>query len=666
MPPWKVSRKASLVNKTSVFGDMAGIVNRKRAGVSSFSRANTKNTIPSSAKEGFEYMASNNMLSINPVGSGGVHPVGPYLGNSSMGGGGKISIGDELSSSYGHYHTDKSGNKYYHEHEYDDIDHEHYDSDKDIIQQKNPIQLTSGAKHLYHDADMHIFAQAVEGMQIKIEKTFDRDKLHHSIKNNYAHYYIFEYRNYDKVAGVWGPWRTGDIMNSDGEQITVNIMINHDNVHLSGVHTITAIHHLKLEGHKYNLYHKHQVKSSGPYTTLKFNTFSAIAEDVNADVILTEPKYLHRFATTVDSSGGSVPAKKFGNFHSFSQDVSELGIQCTPFAINRTVITTDGSYGAIHNNEHYTELLNAIDGIHQANYYIETALDASNIVNRIDKQNEASGCVINSVNGGIEASGCSFIPKKVCADVFNTTDGSFACGHFAEVSANILQSEFENNNAKISYNGICPPGYSYPYTNNPAHSTQEFTDDVPYNFCCKSVLKPLKSCPTGSFIVCPGDASNCLPGRYNITKEASNYVKALDASAQAMLTDANTALEKVRNKMLYEVTPTFTHVDMSNIDANLVCNQSRGCGAHLSASGDSTNFWAFTDADLLANNFSKKKMQQYQIVTWEYLKNYQNSSADAQFFTSFILEKTEGDSNNTMINNTKKSQIHRYPPSYNI
>tara|TARA_Y100001958_G_scaffold27577_3_gene17526 strand:+ start:23367 stop:26828 length:3462 start_codon:yes stop_codon:yes gene_type:complete len=87
MPHWKQRNKSSITNKTTIFGNMAGIISSKRSGVSSFSRANTKNTLPADPEEGFLYMKNNNMLSKNPVGSGGVGVIGPYLGNPSLGGG---------------------------------------------------------------------------------------------------------------------------------------------------------------------------------------------------------------------------------------------------------------------------------------------------------------------------------------------------------------------------------------------------------------------------------------------------------------------------------------------------------------------------------------------------------------------------------------------------
>tara|TARA_Y100001958_G_scaffold27577_3_gene17527 strand:+ start:27008 stop:30967 length:3960 start_codon:yes stop_codon:yes gene_type:complete len=87
MPHWKQRNKSSITSKTTIFGNMAGIINSKRAGVSSFSRANTKNTIPRDSTKGFLYMKKYNMLSKNPVGSGGVRATTPYLGNLSMGGG---------------------------------------------------------------------------------------------------------------------------------------------------------------------------------------------------------------------------------------------------------------------------------------------------------------------------------------------------------------------------------------------------------------------------------------------------------------------------------------------------------------------------------------------------------------------------------------------------
>jgi hypothetical protein len=72
MPSWKVTRSASLVNKTSIFGIMGGLYNRKISGRSSMNRVTSRLEIPASAKEGYQYMKMHNILSKNPLGSGGV------------------------------------------------------------------------------------------------------------------------------------------------------------------------------------------------------------------------------------------------------------------------------------------------------------------------------------------------------------------------------------------------------------------------------------------------------------------------------------------------------------------------------------------------------------------------------------------------------------------
>ena len=89
MPSWKVTRSASLVNKTSIFGIMGGLYNRKIAGRSSMNRVTSRLEIPASAAAGYKYMKMHNLLSRNPLGSGGVGrmftawPRGSGLGSHS-------------------------------------------------------------------------------------------------------------------------------------------------------------------------------------------------------------------------------------------------------------------------------------------------------------------------------------------------------------------------------------------------------------------------------------------------------------------------------------------------------------------------------------------------------------------------------------------------------
>ena len=68
----KVSMRASITNKTSIFGIMGGLYNRKISGRSSMNRVTSRLEIPASAKEGYQYMKIYNLLSRNPLGSGGV------------------------------------------------------------------------------------------------------------------------------------------------------------------------------------------------------------------------------------------------------------------------------------------------------------------------------------------------------------------------------------------------------------------------------------------------------------------------------------------------------------------------------------------------------------------------------------------------------------------
>jgi hypothetical protein len=68
----KVSMRASITNKTSIFGIMGGLYNRKISGRSSMNRVTSRLEIPAGAKEGYQYMKMHNLLSRNPLGSGGV------------------------------------------------------------------------------------------------------------------------------------------------------------------------------------------------------------------------------------------------------------------------------------------------------------------------------------------------------------------------------------------------------------------------------------------------------------------------------------------------------------------------------------------------------------------------------------------------------------------
>tara|TARA_B100000683_G_scaffold45431_1_gene41992 strand:- start:5295 stop:7013 length:1719 start_codon:yes stop_codon:yes gene_type:complete len=59
-------------NQTTHFGIMGGLFNRKISGRSSMNRVTSRLEIPASAKEGYQYMKMHNLLSKNPLGSGGV------------------------------------------------------------------------------------------------------------------------------------------------------------------------------------------------------------------------------------------------------------------------------------------------------------------------------------------------------------------------------------------------------------------------------------------------------------------------------------------------------------------------------------------------------------------------------------------------------------------
>jgi len=68
--PWKTNRTASITNKHSQFGIMGGLANRRTSGASS-NRATNRLVIPRGAAEGLSYMKTYNLLSKNPLGSGG-------------------------------------------------------------------------------------------------------------------------------------------------------------------------------------------------------------------------------------------------------------------------------------------------------------------------------------------------------------------------------------------------------------------------------------------------------------------------------------------------------------------------------------------------------------------------------------------------------------------
>ena len=72
MPSRKVTMRASMSNQITHFGIMGGLYNRKISGRSSMNRVTSRLEIPASAKEGYQYMKMHNLLSRNPLGSGGV------------------------------------------------------------------------------------------------------------------------------------------------------------------------------------------------------------------------------------------------------------------------------------------------------------------------------------------------------------------------------------------------------------------------------------------------------------------------------------------------------------------------------------------------------------------------------------------------------------------
>jgi len=80
----------SMSNQTSHFGIMGGLINRKISGKSSQNRVTSRLEIPVGAYEGYHYMKKHNLLSKNPLGSGGigkmftVRPRGSGIGSKTM------------------------------------------------------------------------------------------------------------------------------------------------------------------------------------------------------------------------------------------------------------------------------------------------------------------------------------------------------------------------------------------------------------------------------------------------------------------------------------------------------------------------------------------------------------------------------------------------------
>ena len=89
MPSRKVTMRASMSNQISHFGIMGGLYNRKISGRSSMNRVTSRLEIPAGAASGLRYMKMHNLLSRNPLGSGGVgrmfnnRPRGSGLGSRS-------------------------------------------------------------------------------------------------------------------------------------------------------------------------------------------------------------------------------------------------------------------------------------------------------------------------------------------------------------------------------------------------------------------------------------------------------------------------------------------------------------------------------------------------------------------------------------------------------
>ena len=83
MPHSKSARmKSSIVNKTGSFGIMGGLYNRRIAGRSSMNRVTSRLEIPTDPVKAYAYMKKHNILSKNPLGSGGVgkgYPLGRFM-----------------------------------------------------------------------------------------------------------------------------------------------------------------------------------------------------------------------------------------------------------------------------------------------------------------------------------------------------------------------------------------------------------------------------------------------------------------------------------------------------------------------------------------------------------------------------------------------------------
>ena len=72
MPSKKVTMRASMSNQITHFGIMGGLYNRKISGRTHLNRVTSRLEIPAGADAGLRYMKSHNLLSRNPLGSGGV------------------------------------------------------------------------------------------------------------------------------------------------------------------------------------------------------------------------------------------------------------------------------------------------------------------------------------------------------------------------------------------------------------------------------------------------------------------------------------------------------------------------------------------------------------------------------------------------------------------
>ena len=72
MPSKKVTMRASMSNQITHFGIMGGLYNSKISGRTRLNRVTSRLLIPAGADAGLRYMKSHNLLSRNPLGSGGV------------------------------------------------------------------------------------------------------------------------------------------------------------------------------------------------------------------------------------------------------------------------------------------------------------------------------------------------------------------------------------------------------------------------------------------------------------------------------------------------------------------------------------------------------------------------------------------------------------------